>query len=111
MAPKLIAAILTFLINIAAGVVIFFIMLVAMNGFSGSDAEYGLIAYIVLASLISILMSLGAFFLASRLLAKQFSTAGAVLLAIPVFVIVGIVLKIVSSLIGIGVANYVRVNY
>ena len=111
MAPKLIAAILTFLINIAVGVVIFFIMLVAMNGFSGSDAEYGLIAYIVLASLISILMSLGAFFLASRLLAKQFSTAGAVLLAIPVFVIVGIVLKIVSSLIGIGVANYVRVNY
>ena len=39
MAPKLIAAVLTFLINIAAGVVIFFIMLVAMNGFSGSDAS------------------------------------------------------------------------
>lgn len=111
MAPKIIAAILTFLINIAAGVVIFFIMLVAMNGYSGSDAEYGLGVYIVLAVLISILMSLGAFLLTGRLLNKQFSSASSALIAIAVFATTGIVLKIVSSLIGVGVAEFVRVNY
>ena len=111
MAPKLIAAILTFLINIAAGVVIFFMMLVAMNGYSGSDAEYGLGVYIVLAALISILMSLGAFLLSGRLLKKQFSSVTSTLIAVAVFAIVGIVLKIVSSLIGVGIAEYVRVNY
>lgn len=109
MAPRVIAAILTLLINIAAGVVIFFMMLVAMNGFSGSDAEYGLGVYIVLALIISILMSLGAFLLSGSLLKKKFSGVAAVMIAIPVFAIVGVVLKVISSLIGIGVAEYVRV--
>lgn len=111
MAPKIIAAILTFLANIAAAVVIFFMMLVAMNGFSGSDAEYGLGVYIVLALIISLAMSLGAFLIVGLLLKKQFSPAASVVIAVPIFVIVGTVLKIVSSLIGIGVADYVRVNY
>lgn len=111
MAPKIIAAILTFLINIAAGVVIFFMMLVAMNGYSGSDAEYGLGVYIVLAVLISMLMSVAAFLLSGRLLKKQFSSVTSALIAIAVFAIIGIVLKIVSSLIGVGVSEYVRVNY
>lgn len=111
MVPKIIAAILTFVINIAVGVVIFFMMLVAMNGLSGSDAEYGLITYIVLAALISILMSIGAFLLTHRLLKKQFTAVPSVMIAIPVFAIAGIVLKIVSSLIGVGVADFVRVNY
>ena len=111
MAPKIIAALLTFLANIAAGVVIFFMMLVAMNGVSGSDAEYGLGVYIVLALIISLAMSLGAFLIVGLLLKKQCSPSLSVVIAVPIFVIVGIVLKIVSSLIGIGVADYVRVNY
>jgi len=110
-APKIIAAILTFLVNIAAGVVIFFMMLVAMNGFSGSDAEYGLGVYIVLALIISLAMSLGAFLIVGLLLKKQCSPPLSVVIAVPIFVFVGIVLKIVSSLIGVGVAEYVRVNY
>ncbi len=86
-------------------------MLLAMNGFSGSDAEYGLIAYIVLAILISISMSIGAFLLTHFLLKKQFTSAPSVLIAILVFAIAGVVLKMVSSLIGIDLADYVRVNY
>ena len=111
MAPKIIAAILTLLINIAAGVVILFMMLVAMNGFSESDATWGLGVYIVLGLMISLLMGVGAFFFASRLLKKEFSPVASVLISIPVFAIAGSVLKMVSSLIGIGVAEYVRVKY
>jgi len=102
---------MTFVINIAAGIVILFTMLVAMNGYSGSDAEWGLGAYIILALIISLSMSLGAFLLTGRLLKKQFPSVASVLIAIAVFAIAGVVLKIVSSLIGIGVAEFVRVNY
>lgn len=111
MAAKIISALVTLLINIAAGVVIFFMMLVAMNGFSGSDAEYGLVTYVVLAGLTSISMSIGALFLVHFLLKKQFSCTRSILIAVPIFVIAGVVLKIIACLIGIGVAEHVRVNY
>ena len=111
MAPKIIAAFTTLAINFAAGVVILFMMLVAMNGYSESDATWGLGLYIVLASIISLSMSLGAFLLSGRLLKKQFSAVASVMIAISVFAIVGIVLKIISSLIGVGVAEFVRVKY
>ncbi|HMT06943.1 MAG TPA: hypothetical protein PKA82_02985 [Pyrinomonadaceae bacterium] len=111
MAPKLIASILTLICSVAIGVVIFFMMLVMMNGFSGSDAEYGLVVYIVLALVISVLMSLGAFLLTGFLLKKELSSVLAVVIAFPIFTVIGVVLKVISSLIGIGVADYVRVNY
>jgi hypothetical protein len=49
MAAKIIAFIVTLLLNIAIGVVVFFMMLMGMNGFSESDANYGFVTYIVLA--------------------------------------------------------------
>jgi len=48
------------LISIAFGVAVFFFrLLFAMNGFSESDTNYGLGAYILLAILVSLLMSNG----------------------------------------------------
>lgn len=69
MAVKIAAFLITMLANIAAGAVILFLMLIVMNGFSGSDAEWGLGAYIILAIIVSILMSFGAVSLV-RLLKK-----------------------------------------
>lgn len=111
MAAKITAFLTTLLLNIASGIVILFMMLVAMNGFSGSDAEWGLCAYILLAVLASILMSVGAALLVHIFLKRQFSAVVSALIAIPVFTIVGIVIEVVCSLIGIGIAEYVRVNY
>ena len=111
MAAKITAFLTTLLLNIASGIVILFMMLVAMNGFSGSDAEWGLGAYILLAVLASILMSVGAALLVHIFLIRQFSAVVSALIAIPVFTIVGIVIEVVCSLIGIGIAEYVRVNY
>lgn len=111
MAPKLISAIATFLVNIAASLLVLFMMLVAMNGFSESDGEKGLAVYLVLAFAITLLVSLGAFLLAGSLLGKQYSAIASTLIAILVFSIGGVVLNIISGLIGIGVAQYVRLNY
>lgn len=109
--PKLISAIVTFLVNIAASFLVLFMMLVAMNGFSESDGEKGLAVYVVLAFAITLLASLGAFLLAGRLLGKKYSSIASTLIAITVFAIAGVVLNIISGLIGIGVAQYVRLNY
>jgi len=111
MASKIIAFLVTLVINIAAGVVIFFFMLLGMNGFSESDANYGLGAYIILGILVTLLMSTGAALLAHVLLRRNFGKAVAALIAVPIFSVVGIGLKIASCVIGILIADYVRVNY
>lgn len=110
MAAKIVAFLTTLIANIAAGVLIFFMMLVAMNGFSGSDAEWGLGAYIILGILITLLTSAGAALLVHYLLRKQFSAIAAALIGISVFTTVGVGLKVAASVAGIGIAEYVRVN-
>jgi len=111
MAAQITAFVITLLINITIGVGVFLFMLVAMNGFSESDAEKGLIAYIVLAVGVSILMSTGAYLLTRYLLGRKFKGVAATLIAVPVFSVVGGGLKIVCSIIGIAIAENVRVNY
>ena len=111
MAPKIIAFIVTLLLNVAAGVAIFFFMLLAMNGFHENDAAWGLGAYIILGILVTLLMSAGAAMLVHVLLKRNFGKAVSALIAVPVFSVVGIGLKIVLSIIGVLVAEYVRVNH
>ena len=86
-------------------------MLLAMNGFSESDASYGLITYIVLGVLISLLMSTCAALLVHVLLKRGFSKIASGFIAIPIFSVLGGILKIGCSVIGVMVAEYVRVNY
>jgi hypothetical protein len=111
MGPPIIAFIPTFLINLAAGVVIFFGILVAMNGYSESDAMYGLGTYGLLAFLVTLAMSLLAALLTRRLRKREFRAVSAVLIAVAIFSLIGIVLKVICSIIGVGVAEFVRVNF
>jgi hypothetical protein len=111
MPAKILAAIITFLINVAVGVVIFFFMLLAMNGFSESDATYGLGAYIVLALIVSLSMSALAAFSVHVLMKRAFRGWTAALIAVSVLSVVGAVLKVCCSLIGVLIAEYVRKQY
>ena len=111
MAYKAAAFLITFILNLIAGAVIFFMMLIAMNGYHESDAQWGLGAYIVLAFIGTMVMSTGAVLAVGLLTKRLYSPVKAALIAIAVFSIIGVVLKIVFSLIGIGVAEFVRVNY
>lgn len=110
MGVRLAALFITLAVNIAIGFVIFFFMLIAMNGFHGNDAEKGLAAYIALAAIVSVAMGAGAFLATRFLMNKDLSGVAAVLIAVPIFSLVGGGLKIVCSIIGIAVADYVRVN-
>ncbi len=111
MAAKITAFLITLIANIAAGVVIFLLMLVVMNGFSESDATWGLGAFVVLAFIVAVLMALGAFFLAGFFIRKQYSSIAAAILPILIFSIVGAGLEIVAGGVGVGIAEFVRVNF
>ncbi|MGE3468352.1 MAG: hypothetical protein AB7J13_15640 [Pyrinomonadaceae bacterium] len=111
MAPKLIAFIVTLLANLAIGVVVFFGVLVTMNGYSESDAIYGLVAYGVLSFLVSIFMAASAFFLSGLLIKRKINTLAAVAIAIVALSVLGAGLKLVCGLVGVGVAEFVRTSF
>jgi hypothetical protein len=110
-ATKLAAFLITLFINIAIGVVVFFFLLIAMNGYSESDATYGLGAYVGLALIVSLLMSSAAAFTSHILTKREFRPAIAAVTSIGVFSVVGAGLKVVCSIIGVAIAEFVRVNY
>jgi hypothetical protein len=111
MIPKLMAAIVTGMLNMAAGVVVFFFMLLAMNGFSESDANYGIVVYIILAVIVTVLMAVSAVATVHVLLKRNWGAFGAAILGIVVFSGVGAGSKVVCSIIGVLVADLVRVNF
>lgn len=111
MTPKIVAAIVTCVLNLAIGVAVFSILVISLNGYTAESGQAALITYIVLALVVSIAMSFGAFFFTGFLIKKEFSGVVAVLIAVPVFFIVGAVLKVVCVFIGIGIAEIVRVNF
>ena len=111
MAAKLTALFLTLIVNAAIGVVVFFFMLVALNGFSESDGEKGLLAYIVLAVTVSLLMSGAAALAVHYLVSRGLHAVAAIAISVAAFSIVGGLLKVISSFIGIAIADFVRRNY
>lgn len=108
---KIAASVITLLTCVVIGVSVFFVMLMGMNGYSESDSTYGLGTYIVLASLVSLLMALLAAFVTGKLIKKEYNSLVAVLISVTVFSLIGAVSKGVCCLIGIGVSEFVRVNF
>ncbi len=111
MAAKILAAILAFVLNIAVGVVVLATMIIAMNGYGESDAMWGLGTFVVLALVAALLMALGAFLLTGYLSNKQYNPVVTVIVSILAFSIIGSLLETVAGLIGVGVAEFVRVNF
>lgn len=111
MQAKIVAAIVTCVLNLAIGVAVLAVLVISLNGFSARAGQAALIAYIVLAVVVTIVMSVAAFFLTGNLIKREFTGVVAALIAVPIFSIVGVVLKIVSVFIGILIAEFVRVNF
>ena len=111
MAAKIAALLITLLLGIALGVVVLAFMIVAMNGYSERDAAWGIGVFAGLALIIASVTSVLAFFFAGTLIKKEFSPLLAASIPIPVFTTAALILEIFACLIGIGVAEFVRVNY
>lgn len=111
MAGKIAAFLLTMTACITAAVISLSVMIIAMNGYSESDATWGLGAFAVLAFLAAVFAGIGSAILISKLVKKRFSVTKGLLIAVPILSTVGVGLILASALIGIGVAELVRVNY
>ena len=111
MTAKIAAFLITLVVNIAIGIVVFFFLLIAMNGYSESDAVYGFGAYGVLALFVSLLMAACAVRVVILLMKRNYSGTSASFIAVPVFCVVGAGLKLVCAIVGVAIAEYVRVNY
>lgn len=111
MAAKIVSAIATLLLLLAASVIVFFFMIIVMNGYSESDAQWGIGAFVILAFVAALLMGIVAFFFTGFLTKKQYGAFAAAIIPILVFSVVGAGLVVISGLIGVGVAEFVRVNF
>ena len=111
MAPKIIACLLTLAANIVAGFVVLFVLIITLNGYSENDGTLGGIVYILLAVLVTILMSIFAVLLTGKLQRREFSGVAAATIAVLVFSATGAVLKVICGLIGVGIAEFSRVNF
>lgn len=110
MTAKVVAFLITLILNIAIGVAVFFFLLLAMNGYSESDANYGFITYIVLAILVSLLMAALAAAAAHLLMKRGLGIVSSALIGIGSFTVLGVVLKVACSIMGVLVADLVRTN-
>jgi len=110
MAVKLASAFITLVLLVAIAVVLFAAMLVIMNGFSESDATWGIAAFGLLVIGICILATVTAAWLAERFAKKEMHAALNVVLSSLVSTLVGSVLLGASGFVCVIVADMVRRN-
>lgn len=108
---KILAFILTTTASLAAAVVLFFFMILGMNGFSESDATWGMGTYVGLAVLISIIAGGCSYVFVAKLIAHEFHPAVSLLIAVPVLTVLAIGLEFVSLIIGVFVSDFVRTHH
>jgi hypothetical protein len=111
MVSRLIAAMLSALLCIAFALLVGLSMLLAMNGYSESDATWGLAAFAGLVLIISTAVGSAAWFGAGLLIRKTWHAAVAALVSTIVCTMVGAVLVALAGIAGVGLAEVVRVNF
>jgi hypothetical protein len=110
MAVKIAAIVMTLLLTLGAGFVVFVFMVVAMNGFSEREATWGIGAFAVMAVIIVAAVSAFSGLLATRFTSRSMHGALAAFLAILICSVVGASLVGASGFGGVIVADIVRRN-
>jgi len=106
---KAITFLVTALVNIGIGAVLFFILIISLNGFTGKQAEPGLVFFTLCILLVSLASGVLSFLSANYLAqSKSFNSWLAALLAITVFVIVGAAVNFVGAVAAVFLASAMR---
>lgn len=112
MAAKIISFLITFGINLATAFALLFFMLLAMNGFSESDAVWGIYAFIALGFLIAAISAFLCVFLLNYLKNKRnFSALAAAAISVVIFIAAGAVLNFAAFFFGIIIADIKRTHF
>ncbi|MFL6467789.1 MAG: hypothetical protein ACJ72Z_07505 [Pyrinomonadaceae bacterium] len=108
MTAKVAAFLITLVLTVILAIIGFIVLVLALNGYSESDATYSFGAYGIFAFLIVFAMAALAGGIVHLLLQKEFKTAGAASTAIIAASAVGLVAIFICIVIGIGIAEYFR---
>jgi len=108
---KLVASIVTFLASTATGIVVLFMLLLALNGFSESDGIYGIALYFVIALLTIILTSVACWFMVSKLQERMFNAIVSVTVPTIGFTLIAVLVEVFAMFIGVMVASIVQKNF
>lgn len=94
---KIATFLITALVNVGISIVMFFMLILSLNGFSGKQAEPGLLLFIVWGLLSAIITGILSFLLANYLTTKKaLGKIAAAAISIAVFVIVGGIFTVVG---------------
>ena len=109
MALAAVTFMLTFGVNVAVCLVMLFFMLLGLNGYSESEATYGMGTFAAAGFAVSLLCSLFAVkFIRYLMLRKHRGRAFASLIAVPGFVFLGTLMNFAAMLVGVLVAEIMR---
>lgn len=106
---KIATFILTALINVGIALVMFFMLILSLNGFSGRQAEPGLLLFIVWGLLSAIVTGVLAVLLANFLaIKKSMNKAGAAAISIVSFVVAGGISVVVGFFAAVALVSALR---
>ena len=105
------SGIISFVLLLAVGGVLFFFLLLGLNGFSERDATPALIFYIAWAVFFALLLGAASFFLTKLLIGKAFNAILALILSVVAAVGVGFVVDFGGLLASTIIASEVRDSY
>lgn len=107
---RYIVAAITFLLALAVGAFLFVMLLVAMNGFHGSDARYGVNTYIALSFVVTLLLTLLSFVLTGKAVARGKNPYISGALIVLISLVLSVLSKLFIMLISIFTAEFARNN-
>ncbi len=109
MAAKIITFLIIALLNGTGGVFILFFLLLALNGFSESDGQWGIYLYVAGAIIVVLATSVAGIFLTKYLIeTKNWNAALSVFFSSTAFVIIGTVADFILIFAAIFLASAVR---
>lgn len=109
MVANVVSLILTLIINSIVGFALFFGMILGMNGYSGKDTKWGIIAFIIIAGISRVLTAVLSFVICNIGQNKwQWNSIVAALIAIIGFSIINGVINFIAIIVAIGIAEAMR---
>ena len=106
---KLVIFLITAFGNIGIGIMLFFLLLLSLSGYSGKQAEPGLILFIIWVLLFSAVAAVCAFLSANFLITKKSLNWLAVsLVSILIFVVTGAILNFVGAIAAVVLTEALR---
>lgn len=111
MITKIAAGLIAFAANLIAAIIALIVLIVALDGQSEDDAIYGFAVFGVLVFFIVFAMVVLAVFIVHFLLEREFKPFSSGSIAVIAAVVVGVVSIAVCIIIGVGVTEYLRINY